>query len=53
MKNHWSTMLKAKAGEVAAGSDKVKVTGDLDTYGPVLKKGNKICIDCGGNRMKK
>lgn len=52
-KNQWSTMLKAQARKVAAGSDKVKVAGDLDKYSPVLKKGSKICMDCGGNWAKK
>lgn len=46
-------MLKGEAKKGAAGSDKVKVTGDLDKYSPVLKKGSKICMDCGGNWVKK
>lgn len=46
-------MLKTEEGEVAIGPDKVMVTGDLDKYSPVWRKGREICMDWGGKQVKK
>lgn len=45
-------MLEAETRKVAAGSDEVKVTGDLDRYSPLSRKGRKTHVDCRGNRVR-